>query len=70
MAILHARSDGQIGSFGVAAWSIAAFWTMKYYEKTGSQVTLRAANKKYKPIIPRDELKIGGVIVAVIRKYR
>lgn len=45
-------------------------WTMKYYEKTGSQVTLRAANKKYKPIIPRDELKIGGVIVAVIRKYR
>ncbi len=28
MAILHARSDGQIGSFGVAAWSIGAFWTI------------------------------------------
>jgi ABC-type transport system involved in cytochrome c biogenesis permease subunit len=28
MAILHARSDGQISSFGVAAASIAAFWTI------------------------------------------
>jgi len=28
MAILHARSDGQIQSFAVAAWSIAAFWTI------------------------------------------
>lgn len=28
MAILHARSDGQIGPFGVAAWSIVAFWTI------------------------------------------
>jgi len=28
MAILHARSDGQIGPLGVAAWSIGAFWTI------------------------------------------
>jgi ABC-type transport system involved in cytochrome c biogenesis permease subunit len=28
MAILHARSDGQIESFGVAVSSIAAFWTI------------------------------------------
>jgi len=28
MAILHARSDGQLGSFGVAVSSIAAFWTI------------------------------------------
>ncbi len=28
MAILHARSDGQIGPQGVAAWSIVAFWTI------------------------------------------
>ncbi len=28
MAILHARSDGQIGPFGVAVASIAAFWTI------------------------------------------
>ncbi len=45
-------------------------WTMKYYEKSGGQVRLIAANKKYPPIKPREELKIGGIIVAVIRKYR
>jgi ABC-type transport system involved in cytochrome c biogenesis permease subunit len=28
VAILHARSDGQIGPFGVAVSSIAAFWTI------------------------------------------
>ncbi|MFN8589356.1 MAG: cytochrome c biogenesis protein CcsA [Candidatus Eisenbacteria bacterium] len=28
MAILHARSDGQMASFGVAAWSIVGFWTI------------------------------------------
>jgi len=28
MAILHARFDGQIGSFGVAVCSIVAFWTI------------------------------------------
>lgn len=45
-------------------------WTMKYYEKSGNQVRLIAANKKFPPIKPREELKIGGVIVAVIRKYK
>lgn len=45
-------------------------WTMKYYEKIGKEITLIAANKKYPPIKPRQELVIGGVIVAVIRKYK
>ena len=45
-------------------------WTMKYYEKAGREVRLVAANKKYASIKPKEELKIGGVIVAVIRKYK
>lgn len=45
-------------------------WTLKYYEKEGSRVKLVAANKKYAPIIPKAELKTGGVLVAVIRKYK
>ena len=45
-------------------------WTMKYYEKAGNNIRLIAANKKYPPIQPKQELKIGGVIVAVIRKYK
>ena len=45
-------------------------WTMKYYEKHGSEVRLIAANKKYSPILPKNELIVGGVVVAVIRKYK
>ena len=45
-------------------------WTLKYYEKEGSRVRLVPANKKYSPIIPQTELRTGGVIVAVIRKYK
>ncbi len=45
-------------------------WTMKYYEKIGKEIHLVAANKKYPAIQPKEELKIGGVIVAVVRKYK
>ena len=44
-------------------------WTMKYLKKRGEQVALVAANPKYKPIRPKDELKIAGVVTAVVRKY-
>ncbi len=45
-------------------------WTMKYLNKKGDGVTLIPANSKYKPIKPKKELKIAGVVTAVIRKYR
>lgn len=45
-------------------------WTMKYFEKHRGEVSLRAANKKYPPIRPQNELIIGGVVVASIRKYK
>ena len=45
-------------------------WTMKYYEKRGNMVRLIAANKKYPPIVPKRELTVGGVITAVVRKYK
>ncbi|MBU9888671.1 MAG: translesion error-prone DNA polymerase V autoproteolytic subunit [Candidatus Omnitrophica bacterium] len=45
-------------------------WTMKYYEKRGAKVFLRAANKKYPTIEPKAELVVGGVVVANVRKYR
>jgi repressor LexA len=45
-------------------------WTMKHYDKTGSSIRLLAANSKYPPIIASGELILGGVVVAVIRKYR
>jgi SOS regulatory protein LexA len=44
-------------------------WTMKYFRKEGGQVLLEAANPKYPVIRPRAELRLGGVVTAVIRKY-
>ena len=45
-------------------------WTMKYLRKRGESVTLLPANSKYQPIKPKNELKIAGVVTAVVRKYR
>lgn len=45
-------------------------WTMKYLERRGNKVTLLPANPKYRPITPKNELKIAGVVTAVVRKYR
>ena len=45
-------------------------WTMKYLRKRGETVTLIPANPKYQPIKPKNELKIAGVVTAVVRKYK
>ncbi len=45
-------------------------WTMKYLKKRGESVSLIPANPKYKPIRPKKELKFGGVVTAVVRKYK
>jgi SOS regulatory protein LexA len=45
-------------------------WTMKYLRKRGNDVTLIPANPKYQPIKPQNELKIAGVVTAVVRKYK
>src|SRR3989339_139842 len=40
-------------------------WTMKYLRKSGRQITLAPGNKKFKPIVPEDELNIAAVVTAV-----
>ncbi|MFA5961530.1 MAG: LexA family transcriptional regulator [Parcubacteria group bacterium] len=44
-------------------------WTMKFLEKLNGKTILMPANKKYKPIIPKEELIISAVVISVIRKY-
>jgi SOS regulatory protein LexA len=44
-------------------------WTMKYFKREGKQVVLEAANPKYPIIRPQTQLRLGGVVTAVIRKY-
>ncbi len=44
-------------------------WTMKYFQRQGREIVLEAANPAYPTIYPKEELKIGGVITASVRKY-
>jgi SOS regulatory protein LexA len=44
-------------------------WTMKYFHKKGKEVYLEAANPKYPGIKPQSEMRLGGVVTAVVRKY-
>ena len=39
---------------------------MKYFRKKGKTITLETANPKYQPIVPETELRIAGVITAVV----
>lgn len=45
-------------------------WTLKYYQKDGKKVSLLPANPKYPILFPKEELVVGGVVAASIRKYR
>jgi len=44
-------------------------WTMKYFRREGGKVFLEAGKPRYPPFEARRELRIGGVVTAVIRKY-
>jgi len=44
-------------------------WTMKYLRKRGSLFYLEPANKKYKPIVPKNGMSVAAVVKGVVRKY-
>ncbi|MBU0605622.1 MAG: transcriptional repressor LexA [Candidatus Omnitrophica bacterium] len=50
--------------------SVDREWTLKYFERDGGKVVLRAANSKYTLIKPSQELLIAGVVIANVRKYK
>jgi SOS regulatory protein LexA len=64
-------NKGQVPKSGdIVIAEVDGEWTMKYLRKRGDNVALIAANPLYKPIRPKKELKIAGVVTAVIRKYQ
>lgn len=68
MVILERGRSPKHGDVVVA--EVDREWTIKYFERDrGGKVTLRPANAKYKPITPEEELRVAGVVTAVIRKY-
>ncbi len=67
MVILDKGKNPKIGDVVVA--EVDREWTIKYFEKRGEEIVLTPANKKYPLIHPKEELRIAGVVTAVVRKY-
>lgn len=67
LVIVEKGREPQSGDIVIA--EVDGEWTMKYFRKQEKEVVLEAANPKYPPIRPRQELKLGGIVTAVIRKY-
>ena len=67
MVVVESSREPKNGDIVLA--EVDGDWTMKYFFKNGPTVTLEAANPKYPTIIPRTDLRIAGVITAVVRKY-
>ena len=44
-------------------------WTLKILKKDGVKAYLEAANPKYPPFFPKQNLEIFGVVKAVVRKF-
>jgi len=67
MVLVERGPEPKEGNIVIA--EIDSGWTMKYFRKQNGQVVLVPANKKYKTIIPKNELRVAAVVKAVIRKY-
>jgi len=67
LVIIERGKQPKIGDVVIA--EVDGEWTMKYFKKQGGKVYLEAANPKYPIITPKTELRLGGVVTAVIRKY-
>jgi SOS regulatory protein LexA len=67
LVIVERGREPKSGDIVIA--EVDAEWTIKYFKREGKQVVLEAANPKYPIIRPKTELRLGGVVTAVIRKY-
>jgi repressor LexA len=67
LVIVERTNAPRVGDIVIA--EVDGQWTMKYLRKRGTMLYLAPANKKYKPIVPKEELKIVAVVKAVVRKY-
>lgn len=67
LVIVDRRRQAKSGDVVLA--EIDGEWTLKYLEKRQDRVRLLPGNAKYPPLEPRQELKLGGVITGVVRRY-
>ncbi len=69
MVIVHRGRQPKTGDIVIA--EVDGQWTIKIFTRAGAgqPVILKPANKKFKPIFPKDELRVAGVVTSVVRKY-
>ena len=67
MVLIERKQHAREGSIVVA--EIDGEYTLKYLRKQNGAMYLEPANKKYKPMYPTQDLRIQGIVIAVIRKY-
>ena len=67
LVIVEKGRDPQNGDIVVA--EVDGEWTLKYFRREGKDVVLEAANSKYPLIRAKTELRVGGIVSAVVRKY-
>ena len=68
LVMVEKGKEPKVGEVVVA--EVDGNWTLKYFRKDGAQVYLEAANPKYPIIRPKTELRLGGIVTAVVRRYR
>ena len=67
MVIVEKKASYKPGQIVIAC--VDSEFTMKYLRKDGDKYYLEPANKKYKPIYPKESFSIEAVVTAVVRKY-
>ena len=67
LVIAERTSTPKVGKIVIA--EVDGEWTMKYLRQGKDGMYLEAANKAYKPIYPKESLKVIAVVKGVIRKY-
>jgi SOS regulatory protein LexA len=67
LVIVERTNTPRVGDIVIA--EVDGEWTMKYLRKRGETLYLAPANPRYKPIVPKEELKVVAVVTAVVRKY-
>ena len=67
VVIVERRREAKLGEIVIAR--LDGGYTMKYLRQDRQGYYLEAANTKYKPFRPSEDLNIEAVVKAVIRKY-
>ena len=67
LVIVERTNTPKVGKIVIA--EIDGEWTMKYLRKGKDGLYLEPANRAYKPIYPKEDLKVIAVLTGVLRKF-